>query len=317
MCPIFAVENGLQLLKSELQKLYLFFMNEQGLTKEQLKDIKQFQENEITEYHIYRRLAKKIRGTNSQVLKDIAEDELRHYHFWKDYSGVDIKPNRWKVFKFYWIIRLLGLTFGVKLMERGEAGAQEKYNEAVNYIPEARNIVEDEDAHEEELISMIREKQLDYVGSIVLGLNDALVELTGALAGLTLAFQNTRLIAIAGLITGIAASFSMGASEYLSNKSEGNEERALPSSLYTGFAYIITVFLLILPYLLLDNYFLCLALTLIVAILIILFFNYYISVAKDLNYKKRVFEMALLSLGVAGLTFGISYFVRMFFGVEV
>ena len=68
---------------------------------------------------------------------------------------------------------------------------------------------------------MIREKQLDYVGSIVLGLNDALVELTGALAGLTLALQNTRLIAIAGLITAIAASFSMAASEYLSNKSDG------------------------------------------------------------------------------------------------
>jgi VIT1/CCC1 family predicted Fe2+/Mn2+ transporter len=151
----------------------------------------------------------------------------------------------------------------------------------------------------------------------VLGLNDALVELTGALAGLTLAFQNTRLIAIAGLITGIAASFSMGASEYLSNKSEGNNERALPSSLYTGIAYIITVVLLIMPYLLLDNYFLCLAITLVVAVLIILFFNYYISVAKDLNFKKRFLEMAILSLGVAALTFGISYFVRMFFGVEV
>ena len=287
------------------------------LTPDQLENVKQFQKNEITEYHIYKKLTRRIKGDNTQILSDIAEDELRHYHFWKDYTGEEIKPNKWKVFKFYWITRLFGLTFGIKLMENGEAGAQEKYNEAKNYIPEAKSIVEDEDAHENELINMIREKQLDYVGSIVLGLNDALVELTGALAGLTLAFQNTRLIAIAGLITGIAASFSMGASEYLSNKSEGNEERALPSSFYTGIAYIITVFLLILPYLLLDNYFVCLALTLVIAILIILFFNYYISVAKELNFKKRFTEMAILSLGVAALTFGISYFVRMFFGVEV
>ncbi len=292
-------------------------MDTTELTNEQLEDVKQFQKNEISEYHIYKKLTRRVKGKNAQILSDIADDELRHYHFWKDYSGEEIKPNKWKVFKFYWITRLFGLTFGIKLMENGEAGAQEKYNEALNYIPEAKSIVEDEDAHEDELINMIREKQLDYVGSIVLGLNDALVELTGALAGLTLAFQNTQLIAIAGLITGIAASFSMGASEYLSNKSEGNDERALPSSLYTGIAYIITVFLLILPYLLLDNYFVCLALTLVIAILIILFFNYYISVAKDMNFKKRFLEMAILSLGVAALTFGISYFIRMFFGVEV
>ena len=292
-------------------------MDTTRLTSDQLEDVKQFQKNEITEYHIYKKLTRRIKGNNAKILSDIAGDELRHYHFWKEYSGEEIKPNKWKIFKYYWITRIFGLTFGIKLMENGEAGAQEKYNEALNYIPEAKCIVEDEDAHEDELINMIREKQLDYVGSIVLGLNDALVELTGALAGLTLAFQNTRLIAIAGLITGIAASFSMGASEYLSNKSEGNNERALPSSLYTGIAYIITVFLLILPYLLLDNYFVCLALTLVIAILIILFFNYYISVAKDLNFKKRFLEMAILSLGVAALTFGISYFVRMFFGVEV
>ena len=292
-------------------------MSQKHLTPEQLEDVQTFQKNEITEYHIYQRLAKRVKKDNAAVLKDIAEDELKHYHFWKEYSGKEVAPNRWKVFKFYWITRIFGLTFGIKLMENGEAGAQEKYNEAIQYIPEAKSIVEDEDAHEEELVGMIREKSLDYVGSIVLGLNDALVELTGALAGLTLALQNTRLIAIAGLITGIAASFSMGASEYLSNKSEGNNQQALPSALYTGVAYIITVFILILPYLLIDNYFVCLALTLSLAVLIIFFFNYYISVAKDLNFKKRFLEMALLSLGVAALTFGISYFIRMFFGVEV
>ena len=292
-------------------------MSKQELTREQVENVKQFQRNEITEYHIYKRLAKKVKGDNARVLDDIAEDELKHYNFWKTYSQTEIRPNKWKVFKFYWITRIFGLTFGVKLMESGEQGAQEMYEDAISYIPEARSVVEDEDSHEHQLIGMIREKQLDYVGSIVLGLNDALVELTGALAGLTLALQNTRLIAIAGLITGIAASFSMGASEYLSNKSEGNESKALPSALYTGFAYIITVFILIMPYLLIDNYFICLGMTLVLAMLIILFFNYYISVAKDLNFKKRFLEMALLSIGVAALTFGISYFVRMFFGVEV
>lgn len=288
-----------------------------SLTKEQLNRVKFFQKNEITEYYIYKRLAKKIKNENNQILEEIAEDELKHYNFWKKYSGEEVKPSKWKVFKFYWITRLFGLTFGIKLMENGEEGAQEMYKEATEYIPEAREIVEDEDKHEEKLIAMIKEKKLDYVGSIVLGLNDALVELTGALAGLTLAFQNTRLVAIAGFITGIAASFSMAASEYLSKKADEESSNALTSALYTGIAYIVTVLILILPYLIIDNYFICLGLTLVFAILIILFFNYYIAIAKDLNFKKRFVEMAALSLGVAAFTFGISYFVRAFFGVDV
>jgi len=291
-------------------------MSTQPLTKEQIENVKFFQKNEITEYHIYRRLAKKVSGKNSEVLNEIAEDELKHNNFWERYSGKPAKPNRWKVFFFYWITRLLGLTFGIKLMEKGEKGAQELYREAIQYIPEAESIVEEEDQHEEKLIGMLKEKKLDYVGSIVLGLNDALVELTGALAGFTLALQNTRLIAIAGLITGIAASFSMGASEYLSQRSE-RSSNAFTSALYTGSAYLITVFILILPFLLAENYFIALGFTLIFGLLIIMGFNYYISIAKDLNFKRRFIEMAVLSLGVAAFTFVISYFIRMFFGVDV
>ena len=124
--------------------------------------------------------------------------------------------------------------------------------------------MQDEESHERQLISLIREDRLNYVGSMVLGLNDALVELTGTLAGLTFAFQNTQLIALSGMITGIAASLSMAVSEYLSTRTEGGKD-ALTSSLYTGTAYIITVFLLILPYLFVSNYLVCLGITLVVA----------------------------------------------------
>jgi len=141
-------------------------MSQNLLTPEQLKDVQAFQKNEITEYHIYQRIAKRVKKDNAAVLEDIAEEELRHCHFWKEYSGKEVRPNRWKVFKFYWITRIFGLTFGLKLMENGKAGFQEKYNQALNYVPEARSIIDDADAHEEELIGMIREKSLEYVGSI-------------------------------------------------------------------------------------------------------------------------------------------------------
>ena len=50
------------------------------------------------------------------------------------------------------------------------------------------------------------------MGSVVLGLNDELVEFTGALAGFTLALSDHRLIALTGSITGIAAALSMASS---------------------------------------------------------------------------------------------------------
>ena len=293
-------------------------MNRKELTTKQISQIKEFQKNEITEYYIYSRLSRKVKNKkNAETLQNIGDDEMRHYMFWKEYSGADVKPNKWKVFRFYWIARILGITFGIKLMEKGEEGAQEAYKKACEFVPEAQQIVDDEDAHEKELIGMLEEKKLEYVGSIVLGLNDALVELTGTLAGLTFALQNTRLIAIAGLITGIAASFSMAASEYLSTKSEGNGENALSSSIYTGIAYIFTVIILIIPYLLFTNYFVCLGLTMSLAVLIILFFNYYIAIAKDLNFGKRFREMFFISMGVASFTFGIGYLIRIFLGVDI
>jgi VIT1/CCC1 family predicted Fe2+/Mn2+ transporter len=277
-----------------------------------------YQKNEITEHHIYSKLARSIDSPeNSRVLREIAEDELRHYHEWKAYTGQEVEPNRFQIWKYYWISRIFGFTFGIKLMERGEESAQENYGELTVTIVEADDIAEDENEHEEALIEMLDEERLQYTGSIVLGLNDALVELTGALAGFTLALQDTQLIALTGSITGIAAALSMGASEYLSTRTEETTKNPVRASIYTGMAYLFTVFVLILPYLVFKNYYLCLGMTLLAGILVIFLFNYYISVAKDEPFKSRFLEMAGLSLGVAAFSFLVGYVLRAFFGIEV
>ena len=272
------------------------------------------QRNEITESIIYTKLSESIKDAhNKKVLKRIAEDEYAHYDFWKIYTKKDVKPNMVKVWFYYLISIILGITFGIKLMEKGEADAQVAYEKITKKIPEAKKVLQEEDKHEKELISMINEERLNYVGSIVLGLNDALVELTGALAGLTFALQNSKMIAMVGLITGIAASFSMAASEYLSTKSEGIVN-PIKASMYTGVAYIFTVIFLIFPFLTFDNYFFSLGFTIINAVIVILIFTFYTSVAKDLPFKHRFLEMTVISLGIAAVSFGIGIIVRMFIG---
>jgi len=289
------------------------------LNQEALLQLQSFQRTEISEHHIYKRLAKSVRSLeNRRVLERIADDELRHYHAWKKHTQVDVKPDMFTVWKYTLIGRLFGFTFAIKLMERGEGTAQRNYESMRGIIPDIDNWIKEEHDHENTLIGMLDEERLRYAGSVVLGLNDALVELTGALAGLTLALQNGKLIALSGLITGIAASLSMAASEYLSTRSEKTEKHPVRAAVYTGIAYIITVALLVLPYLLSPaTYIADLSIALATAVVIIAVFNYYISVAKDEPFRARFIEMAVLSLSVAAFSFGIGYLIRVWLGIEV
>jgi len=293
-------------------------MEAKPLDIETKKTILTAQRNEITEHFIYEKLSQSIRDPhNRNVLKRISSDELKHYNFWKKYTHEDVKPDKVKLWKYFSISRIFGITFGIKLMERGEEQAQLTYEKISKFVPDAKSIVTDEDEHEKQLIDLIDEERLRYVSSMVLGLNDALVELTGALAGLTLALQNTRLIAMTGLITGIAASLSMAASEYLSTRTEEGAKNPFKASVYTGSVYVITVLFLIFPYLVFTNFYFCLGLTISNAVIVIFIFTFYISVAKDISFRNRFFEMALISLGIAALTFGIGFVIRISLNVEI
>ena len=289
------------------------------LSPKALAIVKKMQQNELTESVIYEKIARFAKGEeNKQTLLRLAREERAHYEIWKNYTGISMKPEKGKVFKFTMIARILGFTFAVKLMERGEGHAQEEYALLAQEVEESTHIRQQEEEHEHALLGMLDEERLQYVGSMVLGLNDALVELTGSLAGFTFAMQNTRLIALSGLIIGISATFSMASSEFLAARSEGRSD-ALKSCTYTGIAYLITVIALILPYLLFSNsqYLLALVCMLAVVVLIIAGFTYYTSVAQDQPFQSRFWEMALISIGVAVVSFFVGVLAKRFLGVDL
>ena len=283
-----------------------------------ISKIHSIQRSEITEHHIYKSLAASAKNpSNRKILEGLSKDELSHYEAWKKITGREISPDGLKIWFYVSVSRLLGLTFGLKLMEKGEGLAQETYDKLSAKVPLAGLIQKDEYEHEKKIIEMINEEQLKYVGSIVLGLNDALVELTGALAGLTFALQDSKIVAVAGVVTGIAASMSMAASEYLSIKSENDGHRdPIKGAIYTGVAYILTVSFLIAPYLLLSNIYASLAWTLLNAVIVIAAFTFYVSVAQEIPFRARFMEMALLSFGVAAFSFIVGIALRLFFNIE-
>lgn len=277
------------------------------------------QQHEITEHAIYLDLAElSTDEENAKILREIADQELEHYNFWKTVTGKEAVPNQRRIRKYKRLAKIFGLSFALRLMEKGEVDASKFYDSIGAEHPEALRIKEDEEQHEQKLIGILNDERLNYAGAIVLGLNDALVEFTGTLAGLTFAFGNNLIIGSTGLVMGVAASLSMAASGYLASREEDIEDtNPITSAIYTGSAYIITVVFLVLPYFLLDNPYISLGIMLIVTISIIALYTYYISVAKAISFKKRFVEMAVISLTVAVISFGIGLLIKYVFKVEI
>lgn len=290
-----------------------------NISKASLDIIRRMQQGERTESVIYEKIARFAKGEeNRQALLRLSREEKAHYEIWKKYTGEEMQPQKGKVLWYTLLARVLGFTFVVKLMEGGEENAQDQYEVLAGEVEESAFIRQQEEEHEQALLGMLDEERLQYVGSMVLGLNDALVELTGSLAGFTFAMQNTKLIALSGLIIGISATFSMASSEFLAARSEGRAD-ALKSCTYTGIAYLITVVLLIAPYLLLGSaqYIAALLCMLLTVILIIAGFTYYTSVAQSRPFKSRFAEMAGISVSVAVISFVVGVLAKQLLGVDL
>lgn len=292
---------------------------DQQISPETQKRLERFQRDEITGSILYAKIARRQKDENNKrAFEEISKAERSHYEIWKGYTGRDIAPNGFRIGAFLLMSRLLGITFTLKFFERFEEVGIRDLAAFEQEFPEVRGIIAEEEEHESRLMEMVDEERLHYVGAIVLGLNDALVELTGTIAGLTFALASNRLVALSGIITGVSATLSMAASNYLSQRAEGNP-KALKSSAYTGVAYLLTVILIVLPYLLLPNDWYIAAFAIMIAgvILVILSFNYYISVAQGTSFWKRFGEMMLISMGVAALSFGIGLAAKALLGINV
>lgn len=271
---------------------------------------------ETTQHRVYSKMAARCSGENARVLSEISRDEAKHALILADITGRKASPSRLTVLFFTLLSTLFGFTFVIKFLERGEEKAERDYEKIRGQFPQLEEVQKDEERHERELIGILDEERLSYIGSMVLGLNDALVELTGALAGLTFALPNTRITGTAGLITGIAASLSMAASEYLAKKASQEDLNPLRASLYTGLMYVCTVVILIVPYFIFSTRIFALGMTMILATLIILCFTFFVSVVQETSFKRSFSEMLLLSFGVAGISFLVGLLARHLLHVD-
>lgn len=277
------------------------------------------QQNEINDYALYSAMAHREKDAhNKSVYQRIALEEKTHYEFWKEITNTSVKANHYLISWYVFLANVLGTSFALKLAEKREQDAEDLYRSLFDIYPQTREIYAQEMEHEKELINLLHDKKLLYAGAIVLGMNDALVELTGTLSGIALAFDKSLVVGVTGAIMGIAASMSMAGSSYLEAKESPTEDISpIMYATYTGVSYILTTLFLVLPFFLINSIDIALIVMFIAAFVTIVLYNLYISVAKDQSFYKRTMQMLIITFGVALISFGIGYAVKHYFGIQI
>jgi vacuolar iron transporter family protein len=279
---------------------------------------------EYRDHVIFRELARTESNPDfKRILEQLSEQEYGDYQSWlaiseqKEFSISSVE---------LWIVRIfrkiLGLTFVARYLKRREDAVIHKLEDVLkDASPELREHIisslEHERANEEQLLAGIKEEQVEFTSSIILGLNDGLIELTGALVGFSFALHTTPIVAMTGSITGIAASLSMSASAYMQARHDESGKNPRKAALYTGISYFVVVVCLIAPFLLTRNTNLALGAMFAVIGIIITVISYYTAVIFARSFGTQFKQMVFFSLGVAGVALVIGTLFRRLTGIAI
>lgn len=276
--------------------------------------------NELTEHFIYHQLARREKDPeNKALLEKLSLQEKAHHDFWRELAGKtrEIKPARRAIWGTILLRDILGVTFITKFIEQHEKDAIATYQALLPEIPASHRerfetIIKDEQSHERSLIGQLKEKRIAYIGFIVLGLADAIVEITGTHAGFLGVTGSTLIAGVSGVIVGFAAAISMASASYLQAKQD-TEKSPFVSAFATGISYLCSVICLALPYFLIHTMFTAFAVSTSVGILLIAGFTFYGAVVFDRKFWSEFGEAVMLMLGTAVATFFVGTFVGKIF----
>ena len=281
--------------------------------------------NELTEHVVYHRLAQLEKNPeNREALERLSAQEHTHYEFWKsllpDAEAAKIRARWYTVWGLSFLRIALGVTFMTKFLESHENDAVQKYRDIAKSIPESHRerfaqVIEDEKSHEKALIAQLKEKRIAYMGFIVLGLADAIVEITGVHAGFLGVTGSTLIAGVAGIIVGFSAAISMGSAGYLQAKQD-TEKSAILSGFLTWASYFCSVVLLALPYFLIHVMIPAFIVSTSVGIVLVAGFTFYGAIVFDRKFWREFFETVGLMLGTALATFLLGTIVGAVFHIN-
>ncbi|MEM2003395.1 MAG: VIT1/CCC1 family protein [Nitrososphaerota archaeon] len=289
----------------------------------QEQQILKFAMDEFADYVIYKELSKREKNENYKMtLEKLAEIEKTHFEFWKSLSHNNfvVRISSIKVFILYVFRIIFGLTFTLKLFERHEKETIKAYEYILPKLKEEDKqvllkIIKDEKEHESYFMSQINESVVKYMSFVVLGLADAIIEITGVHAGFLGVTSSTLIAGIAGLVVGFAASISMASAAYLQAK-HGASFKPLTSATITGTSYLGAVSFLALPYFFITEMLMAFLSSLSFAIIMIAIFTTYGAVLREESITKEFVTGFSLTIGTAFAAFLFGEALGRLFGIH-
>lgn len=284
----------------------------------------EFCDDEYTDWRVYKALAKvEWNKARRDVLNRLSETERRHFEFWLKFLRSYRPSLKARVYPYLLtLLRLLfGATFAVKLLERGEEKAAERYKMALDLMetPEDKKaleqIIEDELDHEEAFVKQLDEAIVKYMSALVLGMADAIIEITGTHAGALGTTSSTIITGVVGLVVGVSAAISMASASYLQTKHETGKSPTV-AALVTGVGYVVAAALMSLPYFLVDNIYAAFGASLAVSVMLAMMFTYQGSVYTGASFSREFAQTVGLLLGVAVLAYFMGDALSSAFGIR-
>lgn len=289
--------------------------------------------DEYGDYAIYKRLSKAYKRTLgrlsparrnklSDVFEKLSETEYEHYEFWRKYSpNTEAKVSKLKLYGIIIFAAVFGATFAVKFLERHEESTIKQYKTVEQYIPQEdksrfQEMVRDEQGQEVDLAAQVQSSFVKYMSFVVLGLADAIVEVSGIHAGSLGIYKSTELTGLAGIIAGAAASMAMASAAYAQAK-QGFQGSARISAVMTGVSYFVSAVFLATPYFLLRNAVDAMTASLTIAVIILAFTSYYNSIISGSHFVRDFLELAGIMFGATVVLFFFGEAMRAYFGISV
>jgi len=287
-------------------------------------------QDEYGDYAIYKYLAESHQGENfrnhrrklGEVFGKLSETEYKHYQFWKKYSPSTVpKVSKLKLYGIVVIEALLGATFAIKFLERHEKTSLKQVRTVEKYIPEEDRpqfdeMVKDEQEHEVDLAAQVQGSFIKYMSFIVLGLADAIVEISGIHAGSLGVYKSTELTGLAGIIAGAAASMAMASAAYAQAK-QGFQGSAKISAVMTGVSYFINAVCLAAPYFLTKNAIEAMSVSLFIATIVLAGTSYYNSIISGSQFVRDFVELAGIMYGATIALYLFGEAMRVLIGITI
>ena len=286
---------------------------------------KESAEDEYTDYMIYKRLSESNRTKDpklKEILTALSNTEYKHYEFWKKYAP-DAKP-RVRALTLYLTLFMrfiFGTTFAIKYLEKHENAVIKRYKSISKDIPEADQrefdeMVRDEEEHEDTFMAQMQGKYLKYISFVILGLADAIVEISGIHAGSLGLYHSTRITGLAGIVAGASASIAMASAAYAQAK-QGFQGSPVISAIFTGVSYFVNAIVLAAPYFLTRNMLTAISTSISLAILIIAFVSYYNSIVSNSRFLRDFGELAGIMLGASAALYVFGLLIQSLTGITV